>query len=194
VPCCLVPPCRITGTGMTLPQLGRAVPLGMAALVPGVEEEGKWSYLAARRRRRKRGEFEVDGPAGRHGTDAEGVGRRRIIEGEGWPSARHRGEGVDWPTSAALRRSGRPPARRRGPGSGEASRRREPPACQSAATGVGTWGAQGTATAGWGLGDGLGRGIYTRVVYGLLADQDLTGCHRASPLIVSCPCRHYGPN
>jgi hypothetical protein len=159
VPCCLVPPCRITGTGMTLPQLGRAVPLGMAALVPGVEEEGKWSYLAARRRRRKRGEFEVDGPAGRHGTDAEGVGRRRIIEGEGWPSARHRGEGVDWPTSAALRRSGRPPARRRGPGSGEASRRREPPACRSAAAGGGDLGRPGDGDGGVGTWGWVGRGI-----------------------------------
>jgi hypothetical protein len=119
-------------------------------VVPGVEEEGKWSYLAARRRRRKRGEFEVDGPAGRHGTDAEGVGRRRIIEGEGWPSARHRGEGVDWPTSAALRRSGRPPARRRGPGSGEASRRREPPACRSAAAGGGDLGRPGDGDGGVG--------------------------------------------
>jgi hypothetical protein len=50
-------------------------------------------------------------------------------------------------------------------------------------------------------GDGLGEcdlgfecSFYTRVVHEFLADQDLTCYHHASPLLVSCSCRHYGPN
>jgi hypothetical protein len=44
-------------------------------VVPTVEEEEgrSWPDLAARQRRRKRDEFEVEGSAGRHSAEAEGV-------------------------------------------------------------------------------------------------------------------------
>jgi hypothetical protein len=83
-------------------------------------------------------DIEVRGSIGRPARRRGGVaGRRRGVEAE----RTDRWRGVE----------DQGPEKRRGGGSrGHAGRRRK---------GVGTWGAQGTAAAGWGLWDGLGRGI-----------------------------------
>jgi hypothetical protein len=133
---------------------------------------------------------------------AEDGRRKEVVRSH--RSRRKRGESKAEDRAAAAL----PPASRRrragggGREAGTASRRRgsaggggrRPVRC-------GAEGAGASPGGGGATGDGLGEcdlgfecSFYTRVVHEFLADQDLTCYHHASPLLVSCSCRHYGPN